>query len=161
MLSQIGKETERGPFLHSAVSELFDFDSPLVDQGAFVGFSDDTFKMNPRQMFSRIPSTNVKETHDEFKIEVAVPGFAKQDIAIDVDSRLLTINIIKDKEDLRPGERFRRREYNYLNSSRTFLLTHVVDTNSISAKCENGLLILTLPKIAEARTFQKKKIEIS
>src|SRR5690242_18833491 len=148
MLTQISTENEHGPFLHSEVSELFDFDSPVFDGGAsFAGFSE-TLKMNPRQFFSRIPSANIKERQDEFRIEVAVPGFTKRDISIDIDSRLLTINIIKDKEDLNPGERFRRREYNYLNSSRTFLLSHLVDANSITAKCENCILILTLPKIA-------------
>ncbi len=160
MITQLSKGNGHGPYLHSAVSELFDIDNPTMDGGApFVGFSE-TYRLNPSQWFSRIPSANIKETHDDFKIEMAVPGLTRKDISIEVDNKLITINIVKDKEEVKEGERYTRREYNYLNTSRSFLLSHLVETNNIVAKCENGILTLELPKIAEAKKSQKKKLTV-
>src|SRR5260221_14091379 len=107
MLTQVSKKGNgHGQFLHSTVSELFDVDYPGLDLSSpLTGFSEMP-GLSSRPWISRVPSANIKETHDEFKIEMAIPGLNRNDISIEVDNKLLTINIVKDKEEVEEGARY-------------------------------------------------------
>jgi len=110
-----------------------------------------------------IPSVNIKETSDNYEVEVAAPGMTKKDFKVQLDGNVLTISsekTLKQEEDT--DVRYASREFSYQSFSRTFnLRKDVVDTEKIQAKYENGILHLLIPKMEHAKQKQPKLIQVS
>jgi HSP20 family protein len=121
-------------------------------------FNDDFFR-TPAAF--TLPSVNVVENDNEYRLEVAVPGFGKDDFAIDVDNHLLTISGEKKNETKEEKENYTRREFSYSNFKRSFTLPETVNGENISAAYENGILNVQLPKKMESKKETKKTIKIS
>ena len=108
------------------------------------------------------PAVNVKETDDEFMIEVAAPGLDKKDFKVDVDNNVLSISSEKEfKDEEKQDSRYMRREFGYASFSRSFSLPEAVDAEKIKAKHKDGILMITIPKKEEAKRKPPKQIEIS
>ena len=107
---------------------------------------------------SRMPAVNIKENEKNFEIEVAAPGFEKQDFQLNLEDNVLTISAESSKQNQEEKESFTRKEFSYTSFSRSFSLPETVKDEKIEAHYENGLLHLTLTK-AE-RVNQKKVIPI-
>lgn len=110
-----------------------------------------------------IPAVNIKETSDNYEVEVAAPGMTKQDFRVQLDGNSLTISSEKASGNERNDDvRYTSREFSYQSFSRTFnLQKDVVDTERIQAKYEDGVLHLMIPKKEQARQKQPRLIEIS
>jgi HSP20 family protein len=110
-----------------------------------------------------IPAINVKETNDDFEVEVAAPGMDKKDFKVELDGNMLTISSEKKNEwQDNDNERYSRKEFSYQSFQRTFQLPKdVVDAEKIQAKYENGLLHLTIPKKEHAKQRPPRTIEIA
>lgn len=106
------------------------------------------------------PSVNVSETDNSFKIELAAPGLEKNDFEIKMEKDQIVISAKKESKTEEAGEKFTRREFNFNSFSRSFTVPENVDTESISAAYENGILQLTLPKVNKTNTEEVKKILI-
>lgn len=109
-----------------------------------------------------IPLVNIKETTDNFEVEMAAPGMNKEDFKIELDGNVLTITSErKDENEVKEGDRYTRREFSYQSFQRSFQLSkEVVDAEKIEAKYENGVLRLLVPKKEEARPRPPKMIQI-
>lgn len=108
-----------------------------------------------------LPSVNIKENADEFKVEVAAPGFGKDDFKLHLDNDLLTILSEKREEnETQDGERFTKREFSYQSFSRSFTLPQSADAERIDASYENGILRVIIPKKEEAKPQSARLIEI-
>ncbi len=106
------------------------------------------------------PSVNVVETADNFQLEIAAPGFNKEDFQVHVDKNLLTIEVQTERQ--RPQDaRVRKQEFNYGAFKRSFQLPDTIDANSIDATYANGVLEVTLPKKEEAKPQPARRIEIA
>lgn len=109
-----------------------------------------------------IPAVNIKETPDNYEVEMAAPGMTKKDFRVQLEGNTLTISSERatekeEKEDVR----YTSREFSYQSFSRTFnLQKDVVDTENIQAKYEDGVLHLLIPKKEQAKQKQPKLIEI-
>jgi HSP20 family protein len=123
--------------------ELFDFDNELWNR-----------KIS-------IPPANVIENEKDFKLELSVPGFKKEDFNIDVDQGTLVISSEKKEESNKEEKNYSRKEFSYSSFSRTFQLPDNTDENSITAKYDNGVLQLTIPKKELASAKPKKQVKIS
>lgn len=123
--------------------------------------------MMPR-MNATAPAVNVKESDKGYVMEIAAPGLKKEycRVSIDKDGNL---NLkIEDKfehkeedksEDKK--EHYLLREFNYSNYEQTYVLPEDVDKEKISAKVENGILTIDLPKMSkEAEKEDNKSIEV-
>jgi len=109
-----------------------------------------------------LPSVNIKETAENYEVEVAAPGMAKNDFQITLDGNLLTISSSKEHNETSREEFFTRREFSYQSFQRSFELPkNVVDEEHITARYENGLLHLSIPKKEEAKQKPPRMIEIS
>lgn len=104
------------------------------------------------------PATNVLETTENFKIEVAAPGFDKTDFSVSTEKDVLTIAAKKENTE-EANATLRRKEFSYNEFKRTFQLPETVNADAIEAIYNNGILSVTLPKIVEVPA--KKKIEIA
>ncbi len=108
-----------------------------------------------------LPSVNIKETADAFEVEVAAPGFDKSDFNIELDNNLLTISSEKKVEnEVKEDEKITRQEFSYQSFKRTFTLPEIVEGDKITAKYENGILSLTIPKKDEAKPKPVKQIKV-
>ena|SRR5690606_2558512 len=110
-----------------------------------------------------IPAVNIKETSENYEVEVAAPGMSKSDFKVELDGNMLTISSEKSSERMNDeNEKYSRREFSYQSFQRTFNLPkEVVDIENIQAKYEDGLLHLMIPKKEEARKKPPRQIEIS
>ena len=108
-----------------------------------------------------LPSVNIKESNVDFEVEVAAPGFTKDDVKIELNHDLLTISSEKEiANETKEGQQFSLREFSYQSFSRSFTLPNTADSDKIEAKYENGILRIIIPKKEEARPKPVKKIEI-
>ena len=110
-----------------------------------------------------IPAVNIKETSENYEVEVAAPGMSKSDFKVELDGNMLTISSEKSSERMNDeNEKYSRREFSYQSFQRTFNLPkEVVDIENIQAKYEDGLLHLMIPKKEEVRKKPPRQIEIS
>jgi HSP20 family protein len=109
-----------------------------------------------------VPLVNIKETNDNFEVEMAAPGMNKEDFKVELDGNVLTITSEKnDENEIKEGDRYSRREFSYQSFQRSFQLPkEVVDAEKIEAKYENGVLRLVVPKKEEAKPRPPKMIQI-
>ncbi|MCS6935124.1 MAG: Hsp20/alpha crystallin family protein [Chitinophagales bacterium] len=107
-----------------------------------------------------LPAANISENDQSYCIELAVPGFKKEDFKVKVEDDVLTISAETKSETKEEKKEYSRREYNYSSFSRSFRLPDNVKDDAIKAKYENGILQLTLPKSAQQVTAAKEiKVE--
>jgi len=109
---------------------------------------------------NNIPAVNIKETDTNFGIELAAPGKAKEDFNIEIDHNVLTISSEEKSEKEETQGKYTRKEFNYSSFRRAFTLPETVNTDSINAIYENGVLHVSLPKKEEALPKPKRLIEI-
>lgn len=107
------------------------------------------------------PSTNVVETKENFRVELAAPGLEKNDFSLKVEKNHLLVKGEKADQEAREGEKFTRREFNYTAFERSFRLPKTVDSEGITATYQDGILSVTLPKKEEAKEKPAKAINIS
>lgn len=106
-----------------------------------------------------VPSVNILNHEKNFEIEVATPGFNKEDFSIELNKNVLKISTSHSEEiNDKPGN-YTRREFHYGSFVRNFTLPELADTNKISAEYTNGILRLTIPKM-EAAIDTNKRIQI-
>ena len=91
--------------------------------------------------------TDVRETEDSYELDVDLPGFQKDEIHVDLKDGYLTISAAKglDKDAQDKKGKYIRQERYAGACSRSFYVGDV-ESKDISAKYENGILMLTLPK---------------
>ena len=110
-----------------------------------------------------IPAVNIKETNDNYEVEVAAPGMTKKDFKVELDGNVLTISSEKSNENQEKEEsNYSRREFSYQSFLRTFNLPkEVVDADKIQARYSDGVLYLLIPKKEEAKQKPPRLIQIS
>lgn len=106
------------------------------------------------------PSVNVVEHDLSFDIMVAAPGLLKENFEVDLDNDRLTISSKVDNSKEESTGKITRREFNYSTFKRSFLVSEDISRESISAKYQEGILTVTLPKKEPAEEV-KTTIEIS
>ena len=109
-----------------------------------------------------LPAVNVKEDDNEFEIDVAAPGMSKNDFKINFQNNVLTISSEKKEEKENKKESYTRKEFSYQSFQRSFTVAeNAVDSDKISAKYDNGILHITLPKKEEIKPKPMREIKIS
>jgi HSP20 family protein len=105
--------------------------------------------------FASQAAVNVIETENAFKIELAAPGFDKQDFTLNVENDQLTIEAKHETKEEETNERYTRREFRVAAVKRSFKLPKTVNQEAINAVYENGILNVTLGKKEEAKPVVK------
>lgn len=103
-----------------------------------------------------VPRANILETKDSFVLELEVPGVSKDGVEITIENNELTI--IGHRADTEPKADLVYRESRPLDYRRVFDLDPSIDTSHISAKVDQGVLTLTLPK---AERVKPRKISVT
>jgi HSP20 family protein len=93
-----------------------------------------------------IPAVNIAEGKDAFKLDLAAPGFKKDDFKIEVKNGYLVITGETKTEKEDKDDQYTRREFRYNTFSRSFALPENVNAENINAQYSEGILKMTLPK---------------
>ena len=123
---------------------------------------DDFFNHNdlPKGTGIHSPSVNIKETDNSFVLEVAAPGFSKENFDIKVENDLLTISAKVETKKEEDSTGYTRKEFSANSFSRSFTLPESVNADSINGTYTNGVLSVQLPKKPEAAKV-KKSVKVS
>lgn len=106
-----------------------------------------------------LPAVNIRDTKDNYELEVAAPGFKKDDFNISTENGLLTISAETSEEHNEEKKNYTRKEFSNASFTRTFRLPDNVDNEHIKANYNHGLLTIDIRKTKQDTT-EKKKISI-
>ena len=115
-------------------------------QRATDNFFNDRYRMLLGMDRDFSPAVNTSENKKSYEIEVAVPGFKKNDFNITVNNGLLTISCDRSSNNEKSSDGYTNREFSYSSFSRSFTLPTDVDDEHINARYEDGILYVTLPR---------------
>lgn len=108
-----------------------------------------------------VPAVNIKENETDFTLELSVPGRKKEDFNIEMDHDVLTVSSEIKHEENTSEDQYTRREFSYSSFKRAFTLPDSIDSESINASYEDGILKFVLPKKEEALPKPKRRIDIA
>lgn len=97
----------------------------------------------------KVPAVNISESDTAFHLELAAPGFKKEDFKINLEKNVLQISSEKKTESESSDKKYTRREYSYAAFSRSFTLPDTADAENISASYEDGVLRVNIAKNVE------------
>ena len=107
--------------------------------------------------------TDVRETDDAYEVDIDLPGFKKDEVTAQLNDGYITISaakgLDKDEKDKKTGKYIRKERYAG-SMSRSFYVGEDVTQDEISAKFENGILQLKVPKKANKAVEGKNYIAI-
>ncbi len=102
----------------------------------------------------------VNENEDSYSIQAELPGVAREDIHVDVQGAVVTLKAeVKQHDSQGDSDQVLRSERYYGSVSRSFELPGEVEQEAASARYENGILLLTLPKKKSAAGSTRLTIE--
>jgi len=104
------------------------------------------------------PRMNIMETKDNYKLELCIPGLTKEDVKLNIDAEgNLVIEMVKEtkneKKENKEEMRYLRHEFSVEHFRQTVMLPDDIHKENISAKVENGILDIVIPKV----TTEEKK----
>ena len=102
------------------------------------------------------PRMNIMETKDNYKLELCIPGLTKEDVKLNIDAEgNLVVEMVKENnvEEKKEEMRYLRHEFSVEHFRQTVMLPDDIHKEQISAKVENGILDITIPKV----TIEEKK----
>jgi HSP20 family protein len=109
------------------------------------------------------PAINVIENEKDYTVELAAPGLKKEDFNVNIDDDgYLSIKMEQKKDDKQENKKshYLRREFSYTKYEQNLILPDDVDKDKISAKVDDGVLKVVLPKVEQAPKKEAKQIEI-
>ena len=127
-------------------NDLWDFPSRMFEGGLF----------RDRDM----PAVNIKDTGEAFAIEVAAPGYDKDELKVKVEQGILTISSEKKAESREEKEGYTRQEFSYSSFSRSFHLPDTADEDAMKPSYTDGSLKLTIGKKKSEPASKEKHIPI-
>ena len=143
----------------------------IFGENLFDDFFDDDFSMFPAltgrnplygKHAKNLMKTDVRETENTYELDIDLPGFKKDEISIDLKDGYLCISAAKgldrDQED-KKGKYIRQERYAGA-CSRSFFVGEGVEPKDVSAKFEDGILKISLPKQVKKELPQSPRIAI-
>lgn len=105
-----------------------------------------------------LPAVNVKDIDNHYEIELAAPGYKKDNFKAAIENGILTISAETSDEKKEDDECYTRREFSQSSFTRQFSLPDDIKEDSINAKYEDGLLKMSIEK---SENYQPKRKDIS
>ena len=115
------------------------------------------------KMSATAPAINVKESATGYTVELAAPGMKKEDFNVHINDEGNLIIKMEQKQEQKEEDksvRYLRREFSYTKFEQTLILPDDVDKEKISAKVENGVLTVELPKEVVEKVKVSRQINI-
>ena len=136
-------------FGENMFDEMFDH---AFDMDAMFGGKNPLYGKHAKNLMK----TDIRETDNTYELDVDLPGFQKDEVQVELEDGYLTISARKglDKDEKDDQGRYIRQERYAGAMSRSFYVGENVKQEDITARFENGILSLSVPKEEE-----QKKVE--
>lgn len=146
----------RTPLGNLVTQDFFDLDNFFDNRRWVTNMQPDTFWNGS----STQPALNIKETDDNFEIELSAPGFGKKDFNVTIEDGFLNITAEKENSEEERNDNYTRREFSYNSFERSLQLPESVKEEEIKAKYNDGILSFKLAKKEEAKKRPPKVIQV-
>ncbi len=116
------------------------------------------------KMDSTAPAVNVKETENAYEMEIASPGLKKEYCRVNLNEEGNLVVRLEGKSEHKEEdkkEHYLRREFSYTNYEQSYLLPKDVNKDDISARVEDGILHVSMPKVAKEVAKIERTINIA
>ena len=110
------------------------------------GFAADTFRLD------------IKEDDKQYQIEAELPGVKKEELSIELLENSLKIAVVREQNNREKKNNYIHRERSYSSMARSIYLADA-DPENIKARLDNGILYVTVPKLAKAEKKHTIPIE--
>lgn len=107
-----------------------------------------------------LPAANIRNAENQFEIQLSAPGLKKADFNLQIENNVLTVSYEK-KEENEKEDNFLRREFGIDSFTRSFSIPKTADAENISARYENGILYVAVPKLNPEKARLSRSIEIA
>ena len=142
----------------------------IFGENLFDDFFNDSFGMFPSwnersplygKRAKNLMKTDVRETEDTYELDIDLPGFKKDEVTVDLKDGCLTISAAKglNKDEQDKKGRYIRQERYAGACSRSFYVGDV-EPKDVSAKFEDGILRISMPKEPRKELPQSSAIAI-
>ena len=129
------------------------------DESEFFGKKNPLYGKHAKNLMK----TDVRETEDAYEVDIDLPGFKKDEVTAELNDGYITISaakgLDKDEKDKKTGKYIRKERYAG-SMSRSFYVGEGITQDEISAKYENGILQLKIPKKTDKAVAGKNYIAI-
>ena len=142
------------------------FGENLFDEFFMDPFNDPFFTSSRNALYGKhsknLMKTDVRETDGTYELYIDLPGFKKDEINAEIRDGYLTVSAAKglDKDQSDKDGRYIRRERYAGQCSRSFYVGEGVTEQDISAKFEDGILRLSIPKKTQPQLPETRRIAI-
>ncbi len=133
------------PSVTNMLDDFFNDQWPFARQPFERSLMSDTFKVD------------VRDSGKEYVVEAEMPGVRKEEVGLSIDEGRLVISVNRNEENNSDDNGYIHRERRSVSMSRSVYLADAAD-EGVSAKLEDGVLRITLPKAAPVET--KREISI-
>lgn len=121
------------------------------------GYDHSFIDFNGFQTYKEQVAINILEEETHYTIEMAVPGFKKEEIEVELKENKLRVSAKKDDAIVpRHEESFLRKEFGIQSFEKSFTLPKNISSEGIKGSCEDGILTLTLQKPAKVEPEVKR-----
>ncbi len=100
------------------------------------------------ETMSSKPKANIIEHENKYEIAIAMPGFSKKDISIELEKNQLTVSANKEDNKER---KYNLKEFSLNNMKRVFKVPSFINREDIKAELKNGILMIQLLKSEEVQ----------
>ena len=154
------KTTPKAPDIFKEVTIML---MPSIFQDNFFDDMFDSFLSLPTTKsgnFAGMMQTDVKDNGNSYELEIALPGYKKEDLRAELKDGYLTINAehAEDKDEKDKNGKYIRKERYTGHCSRSFYVGENLKQEDIKAKFENGLLLLEFPKEVKKPELPEKQL---
>ncbi|MBQ7764520.1 Hsp20/alpha crystallin family protein [bacterium] len=145
-------------FFDSIHNELNNFLRDTIINPAF------SHQLSMKKVSTWRPAVEIKQSENDYKIKVQLPGVNKDDIEVELDNDFMTITaqIEEEKEEKERKEKnmkYHTCEFRYGKYKRTISFDQPIRSEEADAEYKNGVLTITLPK-QKTEPATTKKLEI-
>jgi HSP20 family protein len=106
----------------------------------------------------RFPAVDIMDEGDHYEVEAELPGAKKEEVYIEIGEDHLVVKAERTCETDEQGEGYVRKERGRMSFYRRILLPDDADSSQATAKLENGLLTVSMPK--RTQTEERRKLDI-
>lgn len=134
----------------------------------FINLFDDVFGRNWNDFFfgnrnaaSTLPSVNIADNDKNYELEVAAPGYSKENFKISVENGIISIKAENKSEKEEEKKNYARREHFYTSFERRFTLPDNAVEEKIEASYKDGVLSVIIPKKEAEPVLPAHEIKIN
>eukprot|EP00899_Mesostigma_viride_P000968 jgi/Mesvir1/10872/Mv14211-RA.1 len=137
------------PFFTSPFGSLINVDLPK------------SYKEDMKALLNMKSAVDVLEKPDSYIFHADLPGMRKEDVKVQLkEGRMLSISGERNREDVKDNEKYHLVERSSGRFERLFKLPQNADTSKIGAKCVDGVLTITVPKLPQEKQAKTTDIAI-